>query len=237
MARETDFRATFQAMMKEFEQAELAFKESQENNPAATRHLTAENLSKVNDFLILDNSLRETTVGTPRGHTLEEKHQIVEAIADTGLKEIILGSFGSKIAVDSQIAEYWGKLGKSFDNTWGFAEVFDMESFDEEPLWTETERFVRDLPRCGSTKFWTPPANPLTTYSKDDKSLFLKASEGFAKSNTAFPAEKQLGRTVLKKSEASQGRIPLGLLMLAGYGIKVRPYVASSKANTDNETP
>jgi hypothetical protein len=106
--------------------------------PAAVQPLSSDSLQDVTDFFILDNSLRETTVGAPRGHTLEEKHQIVIAMAETGLDEVILGSFGSKIAVDSQIAEQWRHLGRSLDSTWGFSDAYDWTEIskkDEEQLW------------------------------------------------------------------------------------------------------
>jgi hypothetical protein len=68
--------------------------------------LTSDSLQEATDFFILDNSLRETTVGVPRGHTLGEKHEIGKAMAATGIDGVILGSFGSKIAVDSQIGAF-----------------------------------------------------------------------------------------------------------------------------------
>jgi hypothetical protein len=52
--------------------------------PEAVKPLSSDYLQDVTDFFILDNSLRETTVGAPRGHTLEEKHQIVIAIVGRG---------------------------------------------------------------------------------------------------------------------------------------------------------
>jgi hypothetical protein len=48
--------------------------------PAAVRSLSSDSPEDVTDFYILDNSLRETAVGPSRGHTLEEKRQIVSAM-------------------------------------------------------------------------------------------------------------------------------------------------------------
>ncbi|CAB9505436.1 expressed unknown protein [Seminavis robusta] len=181
------------------------------------RPLTKANLAELNDFLILDNSLRETTVGSARGHTLEEKHQIVDAIADTGLEEIILGAFGSKISVDSQIAGRWKALGKSFDNAWGFSEAFDLEGFDEEPLWQSTSNFI-NAKRDGTKlpDYWVPTQAVKTTYSKDDLALFKRAYSYFPQGNV-FSGRKP--KDILKESESPKGRIPMGLLMMAGYGI------------------
>jgi hypothetical protein len=60
-----------------------------------------------------------------------------------------------------------------------------------------------------------PSADPVFKYSKSDLDLFKTASSGF--SEGAFG-----GRTlkrVLRESTSKQGRVPLGLLMMAGYGI------------------
>ncbi|CAB9521346.1 expressed unknown protein [Seminavis robusta] len=181
------------------------------------RPLTRENLSEINDLFILDNSLRETTVGSVRGHTLEEKHQIVDAIADTGLEEIILGAFGSKISVDSQIAGRWTELGKSFDKAWGFSDAFDLGGFDEEPLWKSADDFMK-AKREGTElpEYWAPTQEVKTTYSEDDLALFKRAYVNFPKQNV-FRGRKP--KDILKESESSKGRIPMGLLMMAGYGI------------------
>ena len=70
--------------------------------------------------------------------------------------------------------------------------------------------------RKDDVEFWTPPANPVFKYSKEESNLFFKASEGFDKNAFKGVALSK----VLKKSEHPHGRVPLGLLMLAGYGIK-----------------
>jgi hypothetical protein len=100
---ERDFHTRFEELVTEFDSAKESVRKAL-SAPAAVQPLSLDSL--------LDNSLRETTVGAPRGHTLEEKHQIVSAMTETGLDEVILGSFGSKIAFDRQIAEQWRHLGK-----------------------------------------------------------------------------------------------------------------------------
>ncbi|CAB9496456.1 expressed unknown protein [Seminavis robusta] len=181
------------------------------------RPLTKQNLAELNDLFILDNSLRETTVGSVRGHTLEEKHQIVDAIADTGLEEIILGAYGSKISVDSQIAGRWKALGKSFDNAWGFSEAFDLEGFDEEPLWKSADDFIKGK-REGTElpEYWVPTQAVKTTYTEEDLALFKRAYSYFPQGHV-FSGRKP--KNILKESESPKGRIPMGLLMMAGYGI------------------
>lgn len=208
----TTFRERYKALIREFDEAEEAT-EKVNSIPAAVRPLSLQSIQdEVRDFFILDNSLRETTVGAPRGHTLEEKHKIVRSIAETGLEEIILGSYGSKISVDSQIAEQWRSLGKTFDSTWGFSDAYDFEPFDEGPIWETNENSIEQEP---TSDYFTPKFLPKHDYSKQDTALFLKASKGFRKG--AF--KKSRLRSVLKRSQSKVGRIPMGLLMMAGYGI------------------
>ena len=172
--------------------------------------------NNLRDFFILDNSLRETTVGTPKGHTLQEKHKIVDAIAESGLQEIILGAFGTKIGVDSQIAERWSNMGKSFDNTWGFANVYDFEAFDTAPLQAHQMKFLERVKTGKELPYFNmPQTDAKTKYSREDYELFKRAHDGFQKG--AFGGKSP--STILKESESPDGRIPMGLLLIAGYGI------------------
>lgn len=218
-----DFRHTFVALQQEFLEAEQAQEQIQKENAALVRPLTHGNLSQLNDLFILDNSLRETTVGSARGHTLEEKHKIVDAIAETGIEEVILGAFGSKISVCDQIAARWGKqLGRSFDCTWGFSDGFDLGEFDEEPLW-ETAREFMEAKRNNQhplPDYWTPTQEVLTTYSKEDAELFELAAKDFRPDAFMGANRKpKNAKQVLKESEHTTGRVPMGLLMMAGLGI------------------
>jgi hypothetical protein len=210
---ETTFHARFEALMEEFDQADDTMTKAV-SAPAAVRPLNLPALQEVNDFFILDNSLRETTVGASRGHTMEEKQKIIHSLAGTGLEEIILGSYGNKISVDSQIPQYWKALGKSFDSTWGFSEVYDCEAYDEKPIWESIKEFTDAEEKGETVPFYTPPANPNHSYSKEETALFLRASADF---NPGAFEGKDLEQ-VLKQAE-KDGLIPLGLLMLAGYGI------------------
>jgi hypothetical protein len=215
---ETDFHTRFEELVTEFDSAKESVRKALAA-PASVQPLSSDSLQEVTDFFILDNSLRETTVGAPRGHTLEEKRQIVIAMAETGLNEVILGSFGSKISVDSQIAEQWRHLGKSFDSTWGFSDVYDCAGIsekDEDRLWSSIPEWIEAEEKEGETiPYFTPPADPVFEYSKSDLNIFNKASSGFCVG--AF-AGRNL-KCVLKESSSKQGRVPLGLLMMAGYGI------------------
>lgn len=52
------------------------------------------------DLFVLDNSLRESTVGALRGHTLENKWSILEEVKKCGFKNIIISAFSHAPRVD-----------------------------------------------------------------------------------------------------------------------------------------
>eukprot|EP00567_Pseudictyota_dubia_P007645 CAMPEP_0197445278 /NCGR_PEP_ID=MMETSP1175-20131217/10537_1 /TAXON_ID=1003142 /ORGANISM="Triceratium dubium, Strain CCMP147" /LENGTH=904 /DNA_ID=CAMNT_0042976211 /DNA_START=89 /DNA_END=2803 /DNA_ORIENTATION=+ len=209
-----EYADRFGNMENEFDEAEREVRRAT-SLPAAVRPLTKENLlENVGDFFVLDNTLRETTVGTSRGHTQKEKHEILDQIAKTGLEEIILGSFGSKISVDGQVCQRWDEMGKSFDNSWGFTDAYDLQPYDDGVLWETVPEFL-DAMKDGDDlpDYYTPPAKVLEKYSEEDVALLHRAAAKF----------KHLKETELDKMllglESSQGRIPMGLIMMAGYGV------------------
>ena len=51
-------------------------------------------------MFVLDNSLRETTVASLYGHTIEGKYRILKAVRSAGMKHLILGAFGPTRRVD-----------------------------------------------------------------------------------------------------------------------------------------
>ncbi|CAB9513405.1 expressed unknown protein [Seminavis robusta] len=177
-----DFHDRYTALVQEVHDAQMVVDKALAN-PAALRPLSVEALQEVNDFFVLDNSLRETTVGAARGHTMEEKLQIVNSMADTGLEEVILGAFGAKVSVDSQVAAHWKtNLGKSFDSTWGFTDAWDMAEHDqdeEEKLWSSVPDFFKAEERGEDYEFFTPSFVPKGNYSKEEVALFKEASKGF----------------------------------------------------------
>lgn len=226
------FRVRFDQLQREVERADEASQAFLRGHPAATRPLSPDALQSLSEFFVLDNSLRETTVGAPRGHTLEEKHKIVASLAKTSLREVVLGAYGSKISVCSQLAEQWQSLGKSFDHTWGFSECFDLEPFDEDGFWDHgvengptspsgnlggRSSWMSDSQKSAQMHdYYTPEHIVKTSYSAEDLALMKKASSGFRR--RAFGRSRSLAE-VLKKSSSKDGRIPLGLLMMKGYGI------------------
>ena len=54
------------------------------------------------DLFVLDNSIRESTVGQIRGHTLENKWAILEQVKKCGFKNVILSAFTHMPRVDDE---------------------------------------------------------------------------------------------------------------------------------------
>ena len=75
------------------------------------------------DFFILDNSIRESTVGQLRSHTLENKLQIYEQVKVCGIKDIIVASFAHMTRVDDDFCQYLRDHGEDFSRLYSFSEV------------------------------------------------------------------------------------------------------------------
>ena len=75
------------------------------------------------DFFVLDNSIRESTVGQLRGHTLENKLAIFEQIKKVGIKDIIVASFSHMTRVDDDFVQYLKDKSYDFSHFYSFSEV------------------------------------------------------------------------------------------------------------------
>ena len=75
------------------------------------------------DFFILDNSIRESTVGQLRSHTLENKIAIFKEVKKCGLTDIIVASFSHMTRVDDDFCQYLVDSGEDFTNLYSFSEV------------------------------------------------------------------------------------------------------------------
>lgn len=93
-------------------------------------------LSRLNPFL-LDNSLRETVVGSTRAQTVAEKREVFDLIAATELKEVVLGSFGRHPRTDDYFIEHLHAEGLIGEGHYVFAELFD-QVLDGAPSPTDT---------------------------------------------------------------------------------------------------
>ena len=66
------------------------------------------------DIFVLDNSLRESTVGQLRSHTLENKIKIYEEVKKCGFKDIIVAAFAHMTRVDDDFCQYLIDRGEDF---------------------------------------------------------------------------------------------------------------------------
>ena len=75
------------------------------------------------DFFVLDNSIRESTIGQLRGHTLKDKIEILNEIKKTGIKDIIVASFSHATQVDDDFCQWLVDTGEDTTNFYSFSEV------------------------------------------------------------------------------------------------------------------
>lgn len=77
------------------------------------------------DFCLLDNSIRESTVGQLRSHTLQNKIDIFNEVQKVGVKDMIVASFAHMTRVDDDFAKYLKERGEDFSRFFSFSEVSD----------------------------------------------------------------------------------------------------------------
>ena len=86
------------------------------------------------DLFVLDNSLRESTVGQIRAHTLDNKWAILDEIKKCGYDHIIVASFSHMTRVDdafvSKLSEREGDMSKFF----AFSEIREKGSPEKLPV-------------------------------------------------------------------------------------------------------
>ena len=75
---------------------------------------------------VLDNSLRETAVAQIRGHTIEDKDAILEAIMRTGMEDILVGAFGDLSNVDEEWLTILQQRGEIRPNFTVFSNLIDQ---------------------------------------------------------------------------------------------------------------
>ncbi|XP_064402058.1 uncharacterized protein LOC135347879 [Halichondria panicea] len=75
------------------------------------------------DCFVLDNSLRESTVGQLRGHTIENKWKIYNEVKKCGLKNIIVASFSHMTRVDDLFIKQLTEKGEDPSTLYAFSEV------------------------------------------------------------------------------------------------------------------
>ena len=79
------------------------------------------------DFFVLDNSIRESTVGQLRGHTLENKWAIYSDVKKMNFKNIIVASFSHMTRVDDVFIKDLIAKGEDPATLWAFSEMTDCK--------------------------------------------------------------------------------------------------------------
>ena len=78
------------------------------------------------DLIVMDNSIRESTVGQLRGHTLENKWKIYDEIENCGFQYRIVAAFSHMTRVDDTfIKELIDEAGDERENFFAFTEAFE----------------------------------------------------------------------------------------------------------------
>ena len=77
------------------------------------------------DLIVLDNSIRESTVGQLRGHTLENKWKIYNEVKKCGFKFIIVAAFSHMTRVDDTFIEEIVAKEEDVSNLFAFTEVIE----------------------------------------------------------------------------------------------------------------
>ena len=75
------------------------------------------------DCFVLDNSIRESTVGQLRGHTLENKWKIYNEVKRCGMKHIIVAAFSHMTRVDDEFIRQLSERGEDFSTLYAFTEI------------------------------------------------------------------------------------------------------------------
>ena len=75
------------------------------------------------DLFILDNSIRESTVGQLRSHTIENKKNIFKQIKRCGINNIIVASFAHLARVDDAFSQWLVDEKEDFSKFFSFSEV------------------------------------------------------------------------------------------------------------------
>ena len=77
------------------------------------------------DCFVLDNSLRESTVGALRGHTLENKWKIYDEVKRCGFKHIIVAAFSHMTRVDDVFIQQLVERGEDVSTLYSFSEGWE----------------------------------------------------------------------------------------------------------------
>lgn len=77
------------------------------------------------DVFVLDNSLRETTVGQLHGHTIENKWQIYNQVKKVGFKHTIVASFSHMTRIGDTFIQQLHDAGEDMETKYAFSEFIE----------------------------------------------------------------------------------------------------------------
>ena len=75
------------------------------------------------DCFMLDSSLRESAVGQPCNHTLEEKMAILEEVKKSGFEHVIVASFADMTTIKDEFLETLSKRGENTNTIFSFSDL------------------------------------------------------------------------------------------------------------------
>ena len=111
------------------------------------------NVLKNLDCFVLDNSLRESTVGQLRGHTLENKLAILDEVKRCGFKNIIVAAFGHMTRVDDHFLDALDKRGEDMSVLYAFSDLVSYPITDGIP---DTKTIPIGIAKMGTFKLRNP---------------------------------------------------------------------------------
>ena len=80
------------------------------------------------DLIVLDNSIRESTVGQLRGHTLENKWKIYDEVKRCGFRYTVVAAFSHMTRVDDTFIQELIAEGEDPEDLFAFTEAFEHKS-------------------------------------------------------------------------------------------------------------
>ena len=92
------------------------------------------------DLFVLDNSLRETTVGQLRGHTIENKWAIYNEVKRVGFKHIIVASFSHMTRLGDTFIQQLKAKGEDMSYMYAFTEFLEKVRNDD------VEKYKQEIP-------------------------------------------------------------------------------------------
>lgn len=100
-------------------------------------------------MLVVDNSLRETSIAACHSQTCPDKMKIWRQLDNVGIEHRILGSFGSTRRQDDNFVELLLHNGKSLDNCWAFSEFIEDFDLAGKPDWRKKPTGLQKMKEYG----------------------------------------------------------------------------------------